>query len=278
MSERVSIDLDGGRADIEYALLMPMNPGPLLVFLHEGLGSIATWRRFPQELCEATCCRGLVYSRPGYGESTLARSEQDWPVDFMHVEARTTLPKLLVALGIDSVADPPVLVGHSDGGSIALIHAGLFPDQVAGVVAMAPHIFVEPVTVESIAALRDRFLASDLSARLGKYHRDIQTVFSQWSTIWLRPEFLNWNIRSHLSSIHCPVLLIQGYDDEYGTMAQIDGILNTVPSAIAVRLAKCGHSPHVDQRERVLDAIRPFMQQFVGAERAPIDFVQLGSR
>jgi pimeloyl-ACP methyl ester carboxylesterase len=177
----------------------------------------------------------------------------------MHVEAREILPHVLSKLGIDSIADPPVLVGHSDGASIALIYAGAFPDDVAGIVAMAPHIFVEPLTVESIAKIRDQFLAGDLPARLGKYHRDVQSVFWGWAGVWLRAEFAHWEIQSLLSSMRVPALLIQGLDDEYGTTAQIQGILDANSSAMAVMLNDCGHSPHVDQPSAVIDATRRFL-------------------
>jgi pimeloyl-ACP methyl ester carboxylesterase len=148
----------------------------------------------------------------------------------MHVEAREILPRVLSSLSIDTTGDPPVLVGHSDGASIALIHAAAFPDKVAGIVAMAPHIFVEPLTVQSIANIRDKFLTGDLPVRLGKYHRDVQSVFWGWAGVWLRAEFAQWEIQSLLSS-RVPALLIQGLDDEYGTTAQIQGILDAHSSA-----------------------------------------------
>ena len=179
---------------------------------------------------------GLVYSRAGYGNSSPFWPARHWPVDFMHVEAREILPRVLSCLGIDTTADPPVLVGHSDGASIALIHAAAFPDKVAGIVAMAPHIFVEPLTVESIANIRDKFLTGDLPVRLGKYHRDAQSVFWGWAGVWLRAEFAQWEIQSLLSSIRAPTLLIQGLDDEYGTTAQIQGILDAHSFATAVTL------------------------------------------
>jgi len=255
----VRVAVRGQEVDLEYSWIKAQNPGPLLVFLHEGLGSVALWRGFPHALCEASGCRGLVYSRAGYGHSSPFWPARNWPVDFMHVEARESLPQFLANLGIDSTADPPVLVGHSDGASIALIHASAFSDKVAGIVAMAPHTFVEPLTVESIAKIRDEFLASDLPVRLGKYHRDVQSVFWGWAGVWLRPEFRQWEIASLLGQIRRPALLIQGLDDEYGTTAQLDGLLKTNSSATAITLSECGHSPHIDQPTRVIAAISRFL-------------------
>jgi pimeloyl-ACP methyl ester carboxylesterase len=177
----------------------------------------------------------------------------------MHAEAREILPGVFADLGIDSVADPPVLVGHSDGASIALIYANAFPDKVAGIVAMAPHIFVEPLTVESIGKICDKFRTGGLAIRLGKYHRDVQSVFWGWAGVWLRAEFAHWEIQSLLSSMRVPALLIQGLDDEYGTTAQIQGIVDANSSAVAVTLDECGHSPHVDQPSAVIDAIGRFL-------------------
>ena len=245
--------------ELEYVRLSRNNSGPLLVFLHEGLGSVALWRTFPQTLCDATGCRGLVYSRAGYGRSSPLWPSRNWPVEFMHVEGRELLPKLLAAVDIDTVADPPVLVGHSDGASIALIHAASFPDRVSGIVAMAPHIFVEPLTIEGIVKTRDKFVTTDLPARLGKYHRDIQDVFWGWANVWLRPEFKSWNIQPLLGGLQCPLLLIQGSGDDYGTMAQIDGIVAQVATATAIKITACGHSPHVDQPAAVLEAIGRFL-------------------
>jgi pimeloyl-ACP methyl ester carboxylesterase len=256
----VRLEVGDRYLDLEYVWIAADNPGPLLVFLHEGLGSVALWRTFPRTLCEATGCRGLVYSRSGYGRSSPFWPPHDWPVDFMQIEGRELLPRFLSALGIDSAADPPVLVGHSDGASIALIYAAYFPSNVAGVVAMAPHIFVEPLTIESIAKTREKFLTSDLPARLGKYHRDIQGAFWGWANAWLRPAFAQWNIQPLLSRVQCRLLLIQGSDDVYGTMAHIDGIVAQVATSMAIKLSACGHSPHLDQPGIVVDAIGRFLE------------------
>ena len=227
---------------------------PLIVFLHEGLGSVAMWRDFPQRLCEAAGCRGLVYSRPGYGRSTPRAAGELWDMDFMHRQAHEVLPTLLQALGIDARRDKPWLLGHSDGGSITLLYASRFPDALAGAIVLAPHILVEPVSVESIAKVHQTYQQTDLRAKLARYHDDPDSAFGGWSTIWLDPRFGQWNIESALSAIRCPLLAIQGLDDEYGTLEQIRGIARRVPQARLLELPHCGHSPHRDQADKVIAA------------------------
>ncbi len=211
-------------------------------------------------LCDAANTRGLVYSRPGYGGSTPRPPDERWGVDFMHRQAEALLPALLVSLHVDALASPPWLFGHSDGGSIALLHAARFPRAVAGVIAVAPHIFVEDVSVTSIEAARRAYLATDLRSRLARYHDDVDSAFWGWNDVWLDPAFRNWTIADRLPLIRCPVLAIQGEDDEYGTMAQIDGIARAVPQARRVKLAACGHSPHRDQPELLLEGVVQFME------------------
>jgi pimeloyl-ACP methyl ester carboxylesterase len=251
----------GGRdLAIEYALVGVNNPAaPLLVFLHEGLGSVAMWRDFPAKVCEAVGARGLVYSRPGYGKSTPRPLDEKWDVDFMHLQAREVLPAFLAALGIDVERDPPWLFGHSDGASIALIHAALFPQSVAGVIAEAPHIFVEAVSVKSIAQTRETYLQTDLRSKLARYHDDVDSAFWGWNDIWLNPAFHAWNIEALLPGIACPLLALQGMNDEYGTMEQIDGIARAVMHTQLVKLENCGHSPHRDQQHAVIDAVHRFV-------------------
>ena len=232
---------------------------PLLVFLHEGLGSVAMWKDWPRRVCEAAGCRGLVYSRYGYGQSTPRPPEEKRPVDFMHREAREVLPALLRALDVDATRDKPVLFGHSDGGSIALLYAAMHPDAVAGVVAAAPHILVEDVSVASIAQARQAYLETDLRARLGRYHADPDSAFWGWNDIWLDPAFRRWNLDEYLSRIACPVLAIQGLDDEYGTLAQIRGIRRLAPQTQLLEIPDCGHSPHKDQPARVIQAVAGFV-------------------
>jgi pimeloyl-ACP methyl ester carboxylesterase len=224
---------------------------PLLVFLHEGLGSRSMWRDFPQRLCNAGQFRGLVYSRPGYGRSTPRAPEERWGVDFMHRQAHELLPALLRTLG---VSESPWLFGHSDGGSIALLHAARFPDQVAGAVLLAPHVFVEDVSVRSIAHIREAFASTDLPQRLARHHDDVGSAFWGWNHIWLDPTFRDWNIEVALDAIRCPLLAIQGVDDEYGTLEQIRRIRRRLPATQLLELSACGHSPHRDQPDQVIAA------------------------
>jgi pimeloyl-ACP methyl ester carboxylesterase len=231
----------------------------LVVFLHEGLGSVSAWREFPDRLCAALGLRGLVYSRTGYGRSTPRRHERRWTPDFMHVQARETLPSLLANLEVDTRASPPWLFGHSDGASIALIYAATFADRASGVIAVAPHLFVEDISIRSIEHARDTYLTTDLRERLARHHADVDSAFWGWNDIWLDPAFRTWNIEAVLPSIRCPVLAVQGYDDEYGTMAQIDHITRGVPHAQLLKLAACGHSPHRDQPDALIEAVVAFV-------------------
>jgi pimeloyl-ACP methyl ester carboxylesterase len=229
---------------------------PALVFLHEGLGSIRQWRDFPATLATRTGCRALVYNRYGYGNSDML-AEPRAGVRFMHDEALGALPELLRVLEIRA----PVLVGHSDGASIALIHAGA-GHAVRGLALMAPHVFVEDVCIRSIEAARETFRTTDLAERLGRYHRDAAKTFYLWNDVWLDPEFRKWNIEEYLPQVRCPVLAIQGEDDEYGTMAQVDAIARQVAGPCELlKLAACGHSPHRDQPERALEAIARFVDE-----------------
>lgn len=257
MSERVRIAVDGRPLDVEVRAIAGPASAPRLVFLHEGLGSVAMWKDFPDRLCAAGGFRGLVYSRPGYGRSTPRR--EPYGVDFMHREAERVLPALLDALAIDVDADPPWLFGHSDGASIALIHAATFPDRVAGTVVMAPHILVEPISVESIAKAKVTYETTDFPSKLARYHDDVESAFRGWNTVWLEPAFRDWTIEALLPAITGPLLAIQGEADEYGTMAQVDGIARAVPHARQLKLADCGHSPHRDQTDAVIRATVDFV-------------------
>ncbi len=237
---------------IEHAWVAPeRRAAPLLVFLHEGLGSLAQWKGFPQQLCNAAGCRGLVYSRPGYGGSTPRAPAEHWQPDFMHRQAHEVLPALLGALHVE---EPVVLFGHSDGGSIALLYAARFPQQTAAAVVLAPHILVEDITVANIAVARQAYLQGDLRQRLGKYHGDPDSAFWGWNDIWLAPAFRNWTIEDEIAAIRCPVLAVQGLDDDYGTLAQIHGIAARVPQTQLLELPHCGHSPQRDQPQAVIDA------------------------
>ena len=228
---------------------------PTIVFLHEGLGSLAMWRDFPEKLSAALGMRGLAYSRPGYGKSTPRASDERWESDFMHRQAHDILPAFLDAIG---VREPVWLYGHSDGGSIALLFAARFPKRTAGVIVAAPHLFVEEVSVESIERTRLAYLETDLRDKLARYHDDVDSAFWGWNDIWLHPPFRGWNIEEEIASIEAPVLAVQGMDDEYGTMAQIHGIAKRVKHAKLLELAHCGHSPHRDQPEAVIRAAVDF--------------------
>jgi len=229
---------------------------PVLVFLHEGLGSIRQWRDFPAKLVHATGCRGLVYDRYGYGQSDVLQ-EPRRDIRFMHDEALKALPELLANLRVER----PVLVGHSDGASISLIHAGAGFD-VRGVVAMAPHVFIEPICITSIEKAAQVFEETDLKERLGKYHRDVRKTFYGWADVWRDRDFTRWDIRDeYLPRIRAPVLAIQGYDDEYGTMQQLDDIERRAGGTCKLlKLEKCGHAPFRDQPEAVLDAAEHFVK------------------
>ena len=229
---------------------------PVLVFLHEGLGSIRQWRDFPARLAAATGCRALVYDRYGYGQSDVLQ-EPRRTVQFMHQEGLESLPAFLSALEIQE----PILVGHSDGASIALIHAGA-GHEVRGVVAMAPHVFIEPVCITSIQQAKSAFESTDLPQRLGRYHRDVRRTFYGWADVWLDPEFKGWDIRAdYLPKVRCPVLAIQGQDDEYGTMAQLDEIERRLSGPCElIKLEQCGHAPFRDQPEIVLSEAERFVR------------------
>jgi len=232
---------------------------PLLVFLHEGLGSASMWRDFPARLCAAGDYRGLVYSRPGYGRSTPRPHGERWTPEYMHEQAREVLPQFLAAAGVDAAADPPWLFGHSDGASIALIHAATFADAVAGLIVLAPHIFVEDLSIHSIEQAKYAYAGTDLRQRLARHHQDVDSAFRGWNDIWLDPAFRHWNIEALLSSIRVPVLAVQGHNDEYGTMAQVDTLAAALAQAEVLRLDDCAHSPQRDQPEAVMRATIDFI-------------------
>jgi pimeloyl-ACP methyl ester carboxylesterase len=233
---------------------------PTLVFLHEGLGCVAMWRDFPERLAEQTGCGALVYSRTGYGNSDPC--ELPRPVRFMHDEA-LALPQVLEAFQIREA----ILVGHSDGGSIVVIHAGAagHDARVRGLILEAPHVFVEEVGLDSIRKLAEEYRAapSVLKQRLTRYHgKNVDETFWGWNDVWLNPEFRTWNIEEYLTQIRVPVLLIQGEDDHYGTRAQVKAIEPGCQGPVrTVMLAECGHSPHLDQQARTLEAMREFVEE-----------------
>ena len=266
--EFAEIDWRGRRVRIECAWLnRERADAPLLLFLHEGLGSVAMWKDFPQQLCDALGWRGLVYSRPGYGRSTPRAPQESWDVDFMHRQAHEVLPALLEALRIDPARQRLWLFGHSDGASIALLYAARFADAPAGAIVLAPHVLVEPVSVAGIERAREAYLAEasqddedSMRTRLARYHDDPDSAFHGWNRIWLEPRFRAWNIEHEITSIRCPLLAVQGLDDEYGTLEQIRVVARQVPQARLLELPDCGHSPHRDQDDAVIAAVRSFIR------------------
>jgi pimeloyl-ACP methyl ester carboxylesterase len=228
---------------------------PTIVMLHEGLGSVSMWKGFPEQLASATGCSVTAYSRYGHGKSQ--RLGEKRLVEFMHHEGTVVLPGLLARLEIER----PILLGHSDGASISIIYAAAAPASPRGLILEAPHVFVEDLTVNSIAKIRTVYRSTDLSKRLGRYHDHVEEAFWGWNDIWLDPAFRSWNIEKSLNAIACPVLVIQGEDDEYGTMAQVDAIKRRVRNTQSLILPDCGHSPHRDQSKATLEAMAQFVQK-----------------
>lgn len=246
------VEIDGVRIERRTILGDPMKPW--LVFLHEGLGSAGLWREFPDEVARRTGCRALVYSRRGYGRS----GPLDGPrvPEFMHHEALSVLPQLLARFSIER----PVLIGHSDGASIALIHAAAAADRAAGIVLMAPHVFVEDISVASIEKVAARYAEGQLRDRLARHHDHVDDAFLGWADVWRLPAFKDWSLAAEIARLSCPALLIQGEDDEYGTLAQIETIAAGANGPVTrLVLAKCGHSPQRDQPSAVARAIETFV-------------------
>jgi pimeloyl-ACP methyl ester carboxylesterase len=261
---------------LEYRWIGP-RPGdaPTIIFLHEGLGCLGMWRDFPDRVASATGCGAFVYSRMGYGASEPVRGPR--PVRFMQEEALEVLPAVIERFKLDEI----VLFGHSDGASIAVIYAGarargfggpqgppLRSSSVRALILEAPHVFVEPVCVERIARIAEEYETTRLRGRLAKYHGgNTDAMFKTWTDVWLRPEFRQWNIEEYLPSIESPVLVLQGEEDEYGTVRQVEAVLAQVRGpAKSLMLARCGHSPHSDQPDEVLEAAARFVRQTLSSD------------
>ncbi|GAA2564606.1 alpha/beta fold hydrolase [Pseudonocardia hydrocarbonoxydans] len=251
MSDLPTLAVPGGRVEVDDV------PGrddraPLL-FLHEGLGSVALWRGWHRRVAEATGRRTVAYSRLGHGWSDPPPAPR--AVDFMHEEAATVLPALRAALGLAA----PVLVGHSDGASIALLHAAAPSSGVAGTVVLAPHVFTEEFGLVGVRAARDAYDHGDLRTRMARRHRDPDAAFRNWNDVWLSDGFLDWDLRPDLPGITCPVLAVQGTDDPYGTLAHVEAVRDRASGPVELLVLDCGHAPHLDAPEATTGAVLAFL-------------------
>ncbi|MGB1249457.1 MAG: alpha/beta fold hydrolase [Candidatus Promineifilaceae bacterium] len=257
MPETQTVEIDGKH--LEYVLHMGENPhAPTLIFLHEGLGCVALWRDFPQTLAAATGCHALVYSRFGYGNSDPCDLPR--PTCYMHIEALSVLPQLIKRLDIQQ----HIVIGHSDGGSIALIYAGgIRPKNLLGVITEAAHVFNETLSVEGIRATQRPYEQGKLRTRLMKYHgNNVDYAYRGWFDVWLSADFWHWNIESFLPTINCPTLVIQGKDDHYGTEAQVEAIVKGIgDSAESLLIDNCAHTPHREQRAITETAMQTYIYQ-----------------
>jgi pimeloyl-ACP methyl ester carboxylesterase len=248
--------VDGVRLEVQRIAAPAGGRRAPIVFLHEGLGSVAMWRDWPAQVCAATGRAGIVYSRRGYGGSDPVedvRGTGRLRPDYMHREAFDVLPALLEALGVRA----PVLLGHSDGGSIALLHASRFP--LAACVVMAPHVIVEEVSVRSIEQAREAYRSGGLRERLARYHANVDVAFWQWNDVWLSAGFRAFDIRPECRRIQAPVLAVQGLDDPYGTLRQVEEIAPTAGPFELEAVPACGHSPHRDQTDLVTARVTRFL-------------------
>ena len=254
--QRFDFQAAGRRLHAERLTPSPAVAGPALVFLHEGLGSIGQWGAFPAQLCARTGRTGLVYERWGYGRSEGLAGPR--PDDYLHWEAQNSLPEVLAASGI---SEPPVLFGHSDGGSIALLFAAAYPQQAHAVISEAAHVFVEDLSLVGIRRAVEGYEQGEWRSGLHRHHGDnTDLMFRGWHETWLRPTRRSWNIEAELHQIICPTLIIQGEDDEYGTRAQVDAIAGGVRGRAEILwLSGCGHTPHHQSREAVLNAAANFI-------------------
>lgn len=260
--------LTAGGKSLEYRCFgAAPDAAPTIVLLHEGLGCAAQWRDFPQALSDATGMGVFVYSRAGYGQSEPADLPR--PLDYMTREAVEVLPEVLDAIGFQR----GVLMGHSDGATIAAIYAGSVSDmRVRATILMAPHFFTEEMGLAEIAAARTAFETTDMAERMGKYHRDPEHTFRGWNDAWLHPDFKDWHVGDVIDHLRIPTLAIQGRDDAYGTLAQIEEVESRAYAPVdTLILEDCGHSPHVDQREAVLAGVADFTARLERIEAAHVE-------
>lgn len=233
---------------------------PVLVFLHEGLGCVNLWRDFPDKLSYATGLPAFVYSRKGYGDSV--HQEQPRTMDFMHIEGINVLPMVLEEAGIESA----ILIGHSDGASIAIIHTGNSDDdRIKGLILEAPHLFVEQKTIKGIRQTKTMYKQGNLRNRLKRYHgENVDSAFWGWIQIWLNPAFESWNIEEYVPRISVPTMIVQGCADEYGTDAHIEALKSLLPGTVEiVELPDCGHSPHIEKAKDTLEAMTNFIMRII---------------
>ncbi len=253
---------------LEYACFGPApNDAPTIIMLHEGLGCLALWRDFPQKLADLTGFGVFAYSRSGYGQSDLADLPR--PLNYMTVEAVDVLPQVLDQIGFQR----GILLGHSDGASIAAIYAGSVEDhRIRGLVLMAPHFFTEPIALAEISKAKIAYDTGDLKPRMAKYHRDPDNTFRGWNDSWLHPDFKEWDVASAIDYLRIPVLAIQGREDEYGTFAQLQEIDERIYSPVDIEiLEKCRHAPHIDQPEITCAIIAAFTGRLERIERTNVD-------
>lgn len=263
--ERFSIKAAGQRLAVERLRPDRAVSEPVIVFLHEGLGSIAMWRDFPERLCARLRLQGVVYDRRGHGRSEPL--DRPRTPDYLHDEARVTLPEVLSGLGIER----PILFGHSDGGSIALLYAAAFPEAVAAIVCEAAHVFVEAETLAGIRSAVKAYRTTRLRERLARHHGEkTDRLFEAWATCWLSPAFASWNIEAELPRIICPTLILQGEDDEYGTPAQVAAIMCGVRGpAESTLLPGCAHIPHLQAQDAVMPLAERFIARHVTGQSLP---------
>jgi pimeloyl-ACP methyl ester carboxylesterase len=245
---------------IEYAWFGENKNNPALIFLHDGIGSLSLWRDFPARVAEATGCRAFVYSRFGYGQSDPIDLPR--PVHFMHDEALTVLPEIFEAAQITD----SILIGHSDGGSISLIYAASeFGKNIRALVLEAPHVFVEEITVQSIYKAGEEYRNGNLKQRLERHHhKNVDIAFWGWNKVWLDPDFRSWNIEKYLPGVKCPILVVQGKQDQFGTMRQVEAILAQCSGKVeTLILADCKHTPHKEQQNATFDAMVNFIRKII---------------
>lgn len=257
--ERCLVEIDGKRLEtVTIGNFLP--DAPVLVMLHAGLSCVDGWKSFPEKLVEVTGLSALVYSRYGYGQSDPLKESRN--SHYLQHEAEVVLPQMLARFGITN----PILFGHSDGATIALLYAAKFHESTVAVIAEAPHVFVEDITIEGLLEAKRAFdeQRSALKTGLEKYHIDAAGTFRGWNDIWLNPAFRSWNIVSELDTISCPTLLIQGNEDQYGTIAQLEAIKSKAPEAEILMIKECMHSPHQDQEATVLENSGNFLRQLHG--------------